>query len=306
MDKAILIADSIQEIQRINQLAAHRNLVLEIGVRINPYFSFFAESGSPSKFGIDEDQMFDFLDNNDCPNVKIIGIHVHVRSQESNADILANYYKNMFSLAEQFQEASKHSLEFVNMGSGMGIQYSSKHEALDTGRLGEMFNEQMTAFSVLHPKTKIIIEVGRYAVGKSGVYVTTVLDKKLSYGKTYLILKNTLNGFARPSLACLVTKYSSETDPAGSEPLFSSKNAFEFLTLKENNETDLEKVTLVGNLCTSTDVVMEDILLPRMECGDTIIITNAGSYGAVLSPLQFSSQEKPAELFLTKNGEILT
>lgn len=113
--------------------------------------------------------MFDFLDNNDCPNVKIIGIHVHVRSQESNADILANYYKNMFSLAEQFQEASKHSLEFVNMGSGMGIQYSSKHEALDTGRLREMFNEQMTAFPycILRPKSLLKLDATLSAKAES-------------------------------------------------------------------------------------------------------------------------------------------
>lgn len=221
-----------------------------------------------------------------------------------NADILAAYYKNIFLLAEKFQKANKNTLEFINMGSGMGIQYSAKDVPLDTELLGKMVNEHVKTFSALHPETKIIIEVGRYAVGKSGVYVTTVLDKKVSYGKTYLILKNTLNGFIRPSLAKLVAKYTSETAPVASEPLFTCKDAFEFLTLKE--ELNFEKVTLVGNLCTATDVIMDDIMLPHLECGDTVIITNAGSYAAVLSPMQFSSQEKPAELFMTRNGEIFS
>ena len=46
-------------------------------------------------------------------------------------------------------------------------------------------------------------------------------------------------------------------------------------------------------------------MLPRLECGDVIVIPNAGSYGAVLSPMQFSLQQKPKEFFLTLEGEIL-
>jgi len=36
-----------------------------------------------------------------------------------------------------------------------------------------------------------------------------------------------------------------------------------------------------------------------------VVVTNAGSYGAVLSPMQFSSQVPPQELFLTAEGQIL-
>ena len=148
-----------------------------------------------------------------------------------------------------------------------------------------------------------MIEVGRYAVCKSGLYVTKVMDKKTSHGTTYLILKNTLNGFIRPSLAKLVEHYAVEETPASSEPLFTARDAFQFLTLKD--EAPSETVTLVGNLCTATDVIAENIPMPHLECGDTVIITNAGGYAAVLSPLQFSSQERPAELFLTQSGEVI-
>ena len=40
MESAVLIADSIEEIKRIQFAAKHRNLVVEIGIRINPNFSF--------------------------------------------------------------------------------------------------------------------------------------------------------------------------------------------------------------------------------------------------------------------------
>jgi len=38
---------------------------------------------------------------------------------------------------------------------------------------------------------------------------------------------------------------------------------------------------------------------------DNVVITNAGAYAAALSPMQFSAQEKPVEVFLTQAGEIL-
>ena len=41
-----------------------------------------------------------------------------------------------------------------------------------------------------------------------------------------------------------------------------------------------------------------------MDCGDVIVINNAGSYAAVLSPMQFSSQEKPVEVFLSVDDSV--
>ena len=72
---------------------------------------------------------------------------------------------------------------------------------MDFAYLGKFIRERMTGFRESCPGARVIIEVGRFAVCKHGVYVTKVLDRKVSYGKTYVILKNTMNGFLRPSLA---------------------------------------------------------------------------------------------------------
>ena len=297
INESNLIADSIEEIRRINMVSKSLNKVTEIGVRLNPDFS-----GKASKFGVDEDIFYDFLQNNSCQNIKIIGIHVHLKSQELNVETLANYYKNMFLLVEKVQNTLSYKLKYVNMGSGMGIQYSKSDVPLDLDKLKNLVKDNLNEFKKHNPDITIFIETGRYVTAKSGFYIMKVLDKKVSYGTTYLILKNTLNGFIKPSVIKLVSKYEKE-NPVSWEPLFTSKDAFEILTFKE--ETDKkEKVTLVGNLCTATDVIAEDIVLPSMDCGDIILINNAGSYAAVLSPMQFSSQEKPVEVFLSVDGSI--
>lgn len=304
INDATIIADSLNEILLINEIAEKKDLVADIGIRVNPSFSFFGGSASPSKFGVDEQQLFDAVPSLlKLKNVSIKGLHVHLRSQELNAAVIEKYYENLLELAVRFQAASGQALSFFNMGSGIGIPYSPDDVPLDVARLGAEASKLFESFRLKLPSMQVYIETGRYVVGKSGVYVTKVLDKKVSCGKTFVILNNTLNGFVRPSIAMLVANYSKDEHPAASEPLFTSKDAFQFFAL--NNETETEIVTLVGNLCTAADIMAADLKLPKLNCGDIVVITNAGSYAAVLSPMQFSSQDAPVELFLRQDGEII-
>ena len=304
MSRSTLIADSTGELLRIQAAAGESGQILHAGVRINPDFSFGGGPGSSSKFGIDESQLYEFLAETPLKNVVIGGIHVHLKSQELRSEVLAEYYRNMFHLAETFEEKTGFPLKFLNLGSGMGIPYSPDDRPLDLEALKETTAELFAGFHASHPDTAILIETGRFAVGKSGYYVTRVLDRKISRGKTYLILENTLNGFLRPVLARLICRYSPDPSPEGCEPLFTCRDECGIMTFKE--EPPSEQVTLAGNLCTAADVIAEDILLPHLEPGDIIAVTNAGSYAAALTPFQFSSQEKPAEFFLTEEGKILS
>lgn len=308
IDRAVIIADSLSEIGRIEAVATKKGISVNIGVRINPNFQFRRDdAGCPSKFGIDEEQVVSYLHNHHSLNVRVTGIHVHVRSQELDASVLKRYHKNIMAMADKIQEDCGIELEYINMGSGIGVPYSDQDLPLDLKELGAAAESEMRAFKEKHPNVKFMIESGRYVVCQSGTYVTKVLDRKTSHGKTYLIVKNTLNGFVRPSLERLVAHYTEGRPAFSSEPLFTQLNAFRISASKGGirGEDDVEEnVTIVGNLCTATDVIAEGIRLPKLECGDVIMISNAGAYGAVLSPMQFSSQDKPVEVFLNDEGLI--
>ena len=306
LEKAVIIADSLSEVEKIQKAAENRGITAQIGLRINPDFSFTGNQGVPSKFGIDEEQAVDFLKNGNQDNIRVTGIHVHIRSQELQAQALLSYYGKMCELAEKFYGLCG-GLEYVNMGSGMGIDYTKQDQPLDMEALGAAAAQATAGFREKYPDTRIMIEVGRYAVCKSGSYVTRVIDRKVSHGKTYVILKNTLNGFVRPSIAKMVMRYAVDENPVGCEPMFTANGAFTFhpLQMHEAEETE-EIVTLVGNLCTATDVIAEDITMPCLVPGDCIVIDHAGGYAAVLSPMQFASLDKPAELFLTVDGKVVS
>lgn len=299
-----IIADSLGEVERLNKIAAVQGVVAAVGLRINPSFSFEGAAGQPSKFGIDEVQVFSALAYlKSLSHVRVTGFHTHLRSQELRVPVLAQYYKGLLSLAVRLQEALGETLQFLNLGSGLGIPYAATDSPLDIKKLGQALTVLLQTYGSLLPKAQLYLETGRYVVGKSGVYVTQVLDKKTSCGKTFVILHNTLNGFIKPSLAHLVTVWSGEKCPGGCEPLFTSADAFPCTVLTEEKER--ERVTLAGNLCTAADIVAVDMDLPRLRRGDLVVFTNAGAYGAVLSPMQFAGQSRPKEFFLTADGTIL-
>ena len=71
-----------------------------------------------------------------------------------------------------------------------------------------------------------------------------------------------------------------------------------------NHDSRTDKVTLVGPLCTSIDLIASDIVLPETNTGDILAIHNSGAYGYSASPINFISHPAPAEI-LIKNSALL-
>ncbi|MDU6065087.1 MAG: diaminopimelate decarboxylase, partial [Anaerococcus sp.] len=119
--KCIFIADSFHELDLIDDLAKKHGEILEIGLRINPNYSMKDKKAHPSKFGVDEDKIFDFSWT--YKNLKLVGLHVHVQSQILDTNLLSNYYKNTYDLAVKFSKLDFVDLKFINFGSGIGVSY---------------------------------------------------------------------------------------------------------------------------------------------------------------------------------------
>lgn len=294
LGQCILIADSLQEIRRIDTLAGKRNMRAHIGVRINPDFSFTGNQGSANKFGIDEQLFLNALPEiKSLEHVMIIGLHTHVRSQELDWETLLHYYQNVFAMAKAIQERLGEPLLFLNLGSGIGIPYRPDETSCAIDELARGLEGLRAMYEDAFAQARIIIESGRYLAGPCGWYVTHVVDTKESYGKHIAILNSTLNGFLRPSLEQLVTSANPAMAPR--EPLFYKADSTPFYVL--NNTQEMEKVTIYGNLCTAADIIAADVLLPKLSPGDVIAFPNAGAYSAVLTPFQFSSQIPPEEIY---------
>ena len=202
------------------------------GLRINANFSMDgSEKGLSSKFGVDQHTLADqktFL--NRFSNIRVAGIHVHLKSQVLEHSKLHLYYRKIFELALFCKEQIGLEIEFINFGGGLGITYSSSKDIpLDLDALGSEC-EQLAETYGNRLNARLLIETGRFAVCESGLYVTRIADIKESMGTKYLIVEKGLNGFLRPSIAELIASYAgSGSISKAAEPLFTSKDAFDFL-----------------------------------------------------------------------------
>ena len=297
--KCTIIADSLSELARLEQCAEVKNECISLGVRVNPNFSMNGESVVSSKFGIDEDQ----LKTADLcfPHLKIIGIHVHLRSQVLDADILCGYYRNCYMLAERINELNGVKIQFINFGSGIGTVYDRETEKpLALEKVGQTL-QSLRAKNQNGLQAKFILETGRFVVCNAGTYYTRIVDRKVSCGKTYLVVQNAMNGFLRPAIAEMLRQNVGKFPENGQEPLYTTGSQSEFCIVGRNE--NCETVDIVGNLCTALDVMAKNITLPHAEIGDILAVSNAGSYGCTLTPLFFSNQETPKEFLWTKENE---
>lgn len=293
--KCTFIADSFSELRLLEKISAGKNETIRVGVRINPSFSMDGAAAVPSKFGIDEDQLLSSTTN--FSHLKIVGIHVHLRSQVLDTELLCAYYRNCYALAERINKIQGAEISFINFGSGIGTVYDvSNEKPLAFEIIGQTMQE-LHRLNRQSLNAKFILETGRFLVCNAGNYYTRVVDRKESCGKIFVVVQNALNGFLRPTLAELLRQNLGKFPASGQEPLYTSGAQCSFRVL--GRETNSERVDIVGNLCTSLDVMARDIVLPHTEIGDILEVTNAGSYGCTLTPQLFSSQE-PVKEFLWK------
>lgn len=295
LGQCILIADSLREIRQINELAKERNMKVPIGVRINPNFTFTGNKGVPSKFGIDEDQFREAIPElRELSHTLVIGLHVHLQSQELDFRKLTAYYEKIFTMAARIQRSLNAPLVFLNLGGGIGIPYVPGEEPCDIMLLAKNLERLRFLRQDSLAQARILIESGRYLAGPCGWYVTHVVDTKLSQGSHIAILANTLNGYLRACIEPMLTKANPHA-PAR-EPLFYRAGSTPFYVL--NDVQEKEAVSVYGSLCTSADLVAEDAWLPKLSIGDVVAFPNAGAYGYVLTPFQFSTQLRPSEIYL--------
>ncbi|MFL8710153.1 diaminopimelate decarboxylase family protein [Clostridioides sp. GD02377] len=303
LDKCIIIADSITEIELINKISKKIDKKTKIGIRINPNFTMDDDNAISSKFGIDIediDSVFKMLSI--CDYISVVGIHIHIKSQVLDFEKLGCYYEKCFLIALNLNKSKYINIEFINFGSGLGVVYDNLRESPVNLKELSRLTKKIVLTNSNTLKARLLIESGRFIVCKAGNYYVKIVDIKVSRGKKYLIVKNGLNGFMRPIISNLVEKVTYGVELEGQEPLYTSNSAFSVSVL--NNIKEEEYVNVVGNLCTSLDVIANNVKLKKANIGDLISISNAGSYSYSLSPLLFSSYEIPKQYYKRKDGYI--
>ena len=119
----------------------------------------------------------------------MLGFHVFAGSQNLNAEIIAEAQRRTVDLVADLAEHLPTPVRYLNLGGGFGIPYTERDQPLDLDAVAADLHELVDGpIAERFPEASPVIELGRYLVGECGVYVTRVLDRKVSRGKTYLVV----------------------------------------------------------------------------------------------------------------------
>lgn len=285
-------AESLDEIELIDKIAAGKNKCVDIGIRINPVQmhskSSIKMSGVSSQFGISEDQLNTsfFEEIKALENIKVRGIQVYMGTQNLDAGSLADNTAYILNLAVNISEEYGIALDYVNCGGGFGVNYFPHDKMLDKALLKEKLAEVFEKFRDRLSGTRVVFESGRFIMAESGVFVTKILYDKVSVDTRYLICDGGSNVHASSAFLGRFVR-----------------NNFPISTTATG--TSLVKVNITGPLCTPTDLIGKGVEVPaNIAVGDYIVIEKSGAYGFTDSPFRFLSHEAPAEI-LVSEGEYI-
>jgi diaminopimelate decarboxylase len=278
--------ESEGEAARIATTGAALGIRPRVAVRVNPDFavkgSGMRMGGGPQQFGVDAELVPALLKELAATDLDVLGFHVFAGSQNLKADIIAEAQRRTVELLLRLAGDAHDPVRYLNLGGGFGIPYTEKDVALDLAPIGANLADLMDQIRPQLPQAQVVIELGRYLVGEAGVYVTRVVDRKVSRGKTYLVV----DGGMHHQLAA-----------SGNFGQVIRRNYPISVADKVDASPD-EQVTVVGSLCTPLDLLGDNVTLPAAEVGDLIAIYQAGAYGLTASPTAFLSHPAPAEVLL--------
>ncbi len=286
-----LNVESENELKHIDQLGKHFNTLPTIALRVNPDFELKASgmkmSGGAKQFGIDAEKIPSIIQSLAQYQLNFAGLHIFCGSQNLNSDAIIEAHKQTFALAAQLLHGID-DYQSINIGGGFGIPYFAGDKALNVGAITHNLHQLLKQYPQFQQK-KIIIELGRYLVGDAGIYISQVIDKKESRGKTYLVCDGGLHHHLPNSgnFGQVIRK---------NYPVHISKKQANKTRLHE--ETEIEYVTIVGPSCTPLDTLAENMLLTKADVGDYVVILQSGAYGRTASPENFLGHPHVKEMLI--------
>ena len=264
--------ESAVELEIIDELAAARNKVASVALRINPEVDAHTHAKittgmKENKFGINLSQLGQVLDNlANLKNVKLIGIHFHIGSQITDMSAFRNLVIRVNEIQEDL-EARGIRIENVNFGGGLGIDYyHPNHLPIPA------FDNYFAVFNKLlkvRPGQQVHFEPGRSVVAQCGTLISKVLYVKEGETKKFAILDAGFTELIRPAM-------------------YDAYHRIEHISSDE----EVELYDVVGPICESSDVFGKDVELNKAHRGDLIALRSAGAYGEVMAS-QYNCRQLP-------------
>ena len=271
----LINAESKAEIRRIDTLAREAGVTAPVGLRVNPELDLHAaheyiKTGEKGhKFGVPYDEAIGVArDAARLDNVALVGLDMHLGSQLSRIEPYRVGTERLMELYQALRGAGVSTLRYVDIGGGLGVRYESE-EPPDLDRFAKLVLPLIS-----QTKLTLIMEPGRFIVGNAGALVGTVLYRKRSGGKEYVITDAGMTELLRPS----------------------HYGAFHRIAaVREHEERIVADV--VGPVCESGDFLALDRDIADVQPGEQIVVYDVGAYGYVMAS-NYNARRRAAEVLV--------
>ena len=281
---AVINLDDMTHIEKLERSAGIPELIC---FRYNPGSARQGNViiGKPeeAKYGLTYEQIMEAYPLAKEKGAKRFGLHTMVASNELDPAYFIETARMLFEIAVQLKEKFDISLEFVNMGGGVGIPYKPEEKAVDLDSVSKGMKEEYEKLIIpagLDP-LRVVFECGRVITGPYGYLVTRVRQIAKKY-KDYVGVDACMTNLMRPAL-------------------YGAYHHITVLGKEEAAKTAVYDVT--GSLCENNDKFAIDRRLPEIDDGDFLVIHDTGAHGYAMG-FNYNGKLRSAELLLKKDGSV--
>ncbi|SDC82460.1 diaminopimelate decarboxylase [Sphingomonas sp. YR710] len=284
----LIHVESLGELARLARIAGDMGRTAPIALRVNLGLGSAAATrlmmAGASPFGIEEAELaacIAFIDGQ--PALDLQGFHIHSLSHQldmkAHLALIEIYLDRIAAWNAMYGRRIRH----LNMGGGIGINYRDPDDQIDwpafTAGLSALIERKRAQHLALR------FEFGRYLTCASGYYAAEVVDLKSSHGQWFAICRGGSHHFRTPSAQrhshpLIILPRDRPPAPDDRPAIFGTR------------------VNVVGQLCTPTDRLAQDVPVEELRVGDTVLFLLAGAYAWTISHHDFLRHPPPAMCFV--------
>ncbi len=267
--------ESAEELHVLEDVATAEGISVSVGVRVNPDVTtdthpYISTGKSGIKFGIPTDQVLAAARRiSSHPFMQLTGLAMHLGSQRTDTGPFQEGIRRLLALVGEVRGAGIDTLRVIDIGGGLGIQYAAE------APMDPVVFAAAVAPLLGRSGLTVYVEPGRFLVGSAGVLLTTVMYRKHSGGKSFVIVDAGMNDLVRPS----------------------HYHAYHEILEVEAAGREASPVDVVGPVCETGDFMALDRSLPALAQGERLAILGAGAYGFVMAS-SYNTRPRPPEVIV--------
>jgi diaminopimelate decarboxylase len=284
-----IVADSFDELDRLERLAADRAAPSAVLVRVTPgveaHTHEFIETGTlDSKFGFavhDGVALEAARRVVESPVLHFGGLHVHIGSMIERLDAYARALAIVVELCATVEESTGTRVEELNMGGGLAARYLATDPIMSLAEYEATLRSSLKDCVVragLEELPRLMVEPGRSISAPAAVTLFRVgTVKAIPHGRTYVAVDGGMSDNPRPVVY-----------GAGYEA---------YLPARADDPRPLV-CSIAGKHCEQGDIVIADARLPdSVQVGDLLAVPVTGAYGYSMAS-NYNKVPRPAIVFV--------